>query len=347
VSDQQKQQITASVARIKAQREKWASADNLTAAIVSGDRHALSYAITLSESTLIHDQQQAATILNQLLPHTGNSQRIGITGVPGVGKSTFIEAFGTMLAEQGNKVAVLAVDPSSARSKGSILGDKTRMSGLSVHPNAFVRPSPSRGGLGGVARASREALLLCEAAGYDTIIIETVGVGQSEITVHGMVDFFLLLMLAGAGDELQGIKRGIMEMAHALIITKADGDNITPAKQARQTYQNALHLLGKDENGWEPQVLCASAITGTGINDAEQAIKDYFQFMASEKLLHSRRTEQAVSWFREHLENRFRDYLFLKPEIKNQITLLESDIKAQRMSPFAAADEVMRLIFGD
>lgn len=344
MSQQQHQQIKDSIERIKAQRTRWSNLSKLCEAIKLGDRQALSFAITLCESALASDQKQASEVLNNVLHFTGKSRRIGITGVPGVGKSTFIESYGTMLANQGQKVAVLAVDPSSSRSGGSILGDKTRMEQLSVHPNAFVRPSPSRGGLGGVARASREALLLCEAAGFDTVIIETVGVGQSEVTVHGMVDFFLLLMLSGAGDELQGIKRGIMEMAHALVITKADGDNIHQAKQARLTYQNAMHLLGSDEFGWNAPALSCSAINQTGIEEVEQAIAQYYEFMNANNKISIRRTNQSVSWFREHLENRFLEFLNNKPDIRAQIDALEENIRKNTISPFAAADEVLKSI---
>ena len=218
----------------------------------------LSRAITLAESTLPADQELARQVLEAVLPHTGKSVRVGITGVPGVGKSTFIEAFGQHFTTQGRKLAVLAIDPTSQRSKGSILGDKTRMEQLSVNPNAYIRPSPAGQSLGGVTNATRQAMLLCEAAGFDTIFIETVGVGQSETAVHSMTDFFLLLMLAGAGDELQGIKRGIMEMADALVITKADGENMRKATAAKAEYQSALHLFPAAESNWSPKVLTCS-----------------------------------------------------------------------------------------
>ena len=238
--------------------QKRLTPDQYQQGILSGNRLVLSRAITLAESTLPADQELARQVLEAVLPHTGKSVRVGITGVPGVGKSTFIEAFGQHFTTQGRKLAVLAIDPTSQRSKGSILGDKTRMEQLSVNPKAYIRPSPAGQSLGGVTNATRQAMLLCEAAGFDTIFIETVGVGQSETAVHSMTDFFLLLMLAGAGDELQGIKRGIMEMADALVITKADGENMRKATAAKAEYQSALHLFPAAESNWSPKVLTCS-----------------------------------------------------------------------------------------
>src|SRR5512133_2068971 len=254
--------LTKSVRR----RKKKYSADEFVSGILSGDRTILSQAITLVESSLPQHYETAQVIIEKCLPFSSKSIRIGITGVPGAGKSTFIESFGLHITREGRKLAVLTIDPSSEQTKGSILGDKTRMEQLSVHPNAYIRPSPSAGTLGGVARKTRETIILCEAAGFDTILVETVGVGQSETAVHSMVDIFLLLMLAGAGDELQGIKRGIMEMADIIAITKADGPNIIKAEGARTSFQNSLQLFPKSESGWEPCVLTCSAIENKGIN---------------------------------------------------------------------------------
>ncbi|MDP4290279.1 MAG: methylmalonyl Co-A mutase-associated GTPase MeaB, partial [Bacteroidota bacterium] len=259
----------------KAKRKKQLSVDEYVDGILKGNRIILSQAITLVESSLHAHKILAQQIIERCLPYSGNSFRIGITGVPGVGKSTFIEAFGTYLTSMGHKLAVLAIDPSSSRSRGSILGDKTRMEDLSIDPNAFIRPSPSAGSLGGVARKTRESIILCEAAGFDIIFIETVGVGQSETAVHSMVDFFLLLMLAGAGDELQGIKRGIMEMADAIVINKADGDNLLKAQTAKVEYQNALHLFPTAESGWNPEVETMSARKKEGMDRVWDIIQRY------------------------------------------------------------------------
>src|SRR5512133_2403238 len=254
--------LTKSVRR----RKKKYSADEFVSGILSGDRTILSQAITLVESSLPQHYETAQVIIEKCLPFSSKSIRIGITGVPGAGKSTFIESFGLHITREGRKLAVLTIDPSSEQTKGSILGDKTRMEQLSVHPHAFIRPSPSSGSLGGVARKTRETIILCEAAGYDTILVETVGVGQSETEVHSMVDFFLLLMLAGAGDEIQGIKRGIMEMADMIAITKADGQNALNAEAARVLYQNAIHLFPPAPSGWKPRVVTCSARNQTGIS---------------------------------------------------------------------------------
>ncbi|MBA4299929.1 LAO/AO transport system kinase [Algoriphagus alkaliphilus] len=264
--------------------------------IISGNRAILSQAITLVESTLDSDQELASQLVQSLITHSGKSIRIGITGVPGVGKSTFIEAFGKMLLDLGKKVAVLAIDPSSQLTKGSILGDKTRMENLAADKRAFIRPSPSGTTLGGVSGKTREAMLLCEAAGFDVILVETVGVGQSETAVKNMVDFFLLLMLAGAGDELQGIKKGIMEMADALLIHKADGENIEPAKKAKVNYQNALHLLPNAEKNWNPKVLLASSTTGLGLEKAWELISQYKDAMTENGFWETNRATQRINW---------------------------------------------------
>jgi LAO/AO transport system kinase len=317
------------------------SADEYTAGIISSNRTILSRAITLVESALPQHQELAQEVIRLCLPHTGRSLRIGITGVPGVGKSTFIEAFGTYLTAKGNKVAVLAIDPSSQRSGGSILGDKTRMEHLSNDPNAFIRPSPSAGSLGGVARKTQETLLLCEAAGFNILIIETVGVGQSETAVHGMVDFFLLLMLAGAGDELQGIKRGIMEMADAIVINKADGDNIQKAKLARAEYANALHLFSPPESGWIPTVDTISSRTGEGIERVWENIQEYRVKTTASGHFDSRRLGQARSTMLSVVEAGLKQQFFQNPTIRRMMKSLESELIGQKISPYVAAQMLL------
>jgi LAO/AO transport system kinase len=264
--------------------------------IIKGDRTALGKGITFLESTLPEHEKQAQELLTKCLPHSGKSIRVGVTGVPGVGKSTLIEVFGKLLTSQGKKVAVLAIDPTSEQTQGSILGDKSRMHELAANENAFIRPSPSSGTLGVVANNTRESVILCEAAGYDVILVETVGVGQSETTVSNLVDFFLLLMLAGAGDELQGIKRGIMELADGLIINKADGDNITNANNAALTYKRALHLFSSMENGWTPQVSTCSAIENTGIDTIWDMINTYDSQMSASGWKNENRKKQNIYW---------------------------------------------------
>jgi len=305
--------------------------------VLAGNRVVLSRAITLVESTLPSDQELAEQVVNSITEHAGKSIRIGITGVPGVGKSTFIESFGMEVVEKGHKLAVLAVDPSSQRTKGSILGDKTRMETLSSDPRAFIRPTPAGSTLGGVSAKTREAMLLCEAAGYDVIFIETVGVGQSEITVKGMVDFFLLLMLAGAGDELQGIKKGIIEIADAIAITKADGDNYKNAKKAKREYSNALHLFPPNESGWTPQVKVCSALDRTGLDDIWQMISSYHEQMVLKGVFSSNRAEQRVNWLHEHigflLEHRFYNNANIQHVLSEQL----SDVKAGIRSSISVA----------
>ena len=264
--------------------------------IIKGNPTALGKGITLLESTLPEHEEQAQDLIIACLPHSGRSIRIGVTGVPGVGKSTFIEAFGKLLTNQGKKVAVLAIDPTSERTHGSILGDKSRMHELAADENAFIRPSPSSGMLGGVAKKTRESIILCEAAGFDIILIETVGVGQSETTVSNLVDFFLLLMLSGAGDELQGIKRGIMELADALIITKSDGDNMQEAKNAALEYKRALHLFPAMENGWIPQVSTCSSLKDTGIAEIFETITKFDTQMISSSWKIKNRKDQNKYW---------------------------------------------------
>jgi len=302
------------------------SADEYVSGILSGNRTILSQAITLVESSLPEHYEIAQVIIEKCLPFSGKSIRIGITGVPGAGKSTFIETFGLHITGEGRKLAVLTIDPSSEATKGSILGDKTRMEQLSIHPNAYIRPSPTTGALGGVARKTRETIILCEASGFDTILIETVGVGQSETAVHAMTDFFLLLMLAGSGDELQGIKRGIMEMADMIAITKADGANKIFAENARVIFENAIHFFPKKPSGWKPQVHSCSARTNTGISELWDIIMEYETFTKNSGYFERFRKEQAVKRMHdtiiEYLNNSFYncdDVRFLVPEVEHQL----------------------------
>lgn len=292
----------------------------------NGDRAILARAITLIESNAPAHMAQAQAVLAALLPYTGGSLRVGITGVPGVGKSTFIEALGTMLCERGHRVAVLAIDPSSSISRGSILGDKTRMERLARHPNAYIRPSPSGGSLGGVARKSRETLLLCEAAGFDIVLVETVGVGQSETAVRGMVDFFLLLMLAGAGDELQGIKKGVIELADALVITKADGDNRARAMAAQAEYRHALRYLTPATPGWKPPVRTCSALTGSGIAEIWQEIERFRAELTASGVFAARRREQARDWLYTLIDEQLRTLFFAHPAVRDRLPTLEQAV---------------------
>jgi LAO/AO transport system kinase len=309
--------------------------------ILSGDRVILSRAITLVESTLPQDQLLAENVVEKILPYSGKSIRIGITGVPGVGKSTFIEGFGKLLVEMGYKLAVLTVDPSSQKSHGSILGDKTRMEKLSSDKRAYIRPSPAGVSLGGVSARTREAMLLCEAAGFNIILIETVGVGQSEIAVKGMVDFFLLLMLAGAGDELQGIKKGIIEMCDALVINKADGENITAAKKAQREYTNALHLFPVKENGWNPKVLTCSAIDQIGLSEIWQMIEGFVDQMKRTNYMDINRSNQLEDWLYDHIGYLLKSSFYENEEIKSSITRNLPKIKAGNKSPIGLARELV------
>ncbi|ELR70113.1 putative periplasmic protein kinase ArgK [Fulvivirga imtechensis AK7] len=322
-------------------KRKRLSINEYVEGILQGNTVVLSRAITIIESSLDTDQFLAEEVLKQVLPNTGVSKRMGITGVPGVGKSTFIEAMGMYLVENGHKLAVLAVDPSSQRSRGSILGDKTRMEQLSHHPNAYIRPSATGSSLGGVANKTRETMLLCEAAGYEIIFIETVGVGQSEVAVKGMVDFFLLLMLAGAGDELQGIKKGIMEMADAIAITKADQDNIKASKKAKVEYQNALHLFPPTNTGWTPQVLTCSAITNEGLEDIWKMIEDYYQHIGNE--LESIRKHQSINWMHETIGYLLKQNFYNAPQVAEKIADFERKVGMGQITPQAAARELMDL----
>ncbi len=305
--------------------------------IQTGEIGIMSKAITLVESSLPEHQQIAQEIIKYCLPHSGNSLRIGITGVPGVGKSTFIETFGKHLTSLGKKVAVLAIDPSSQRTKGSILGDKTRMEELSTDENAFIRPSPSAGSLGGVARKTRESIIICEAAGFDTIIVETVGVGQSETAVHSMVDFFLLLMLAGAGDELQGIKRGIMEMADAIVINKADGDNVNKAKLAKVEYENALHLYPPTESGWDPLVLLCSAINSEGVKETWDVIMRHNFFCKKNNYFEQKRHEQNLRIMLDTLDERIKESFYSSSEVKMLLPKIKQDLLNDKITSYEAA----------
>lgn len=332
-----------SIAQIKVRRQKQRTVKALVAAILDGDITALSQAITLVESKNPQHLEKANAIIKQCLPHANNSVRIGITGVPGVGKSTFIESFGMHLTSLGKKVAVLAVDPSSSITKGSILGDKTRMEDLVKNKNAFIRPSASGTSLGGVARKTRESIILCEAAGFDSIIIETVGVGQSETAVHSMVDFFLLLKLAGAGDELQGIKRGIIEMADSIAINKADGENVKATKLAKVEFNRALHLYPEKASNWQPKVTTCSAINNEGIDKIWGIISDYVTLTKDNQFFNDNRKEQNKFWLiqtiEEHLKNDFFNNTEVKIELAKQLQLIQDN----KTTPFAAADYLLKL----
>lgn len=324
-------------------KKRQLTVDDYVSGILNGNRTILSKAITLVESSKPEHNALAQQIINHCIPHSGKSIRVGITGVPGVGKSTFIETFGSYAIEQEHKVCVLAIDPSSKKTGGSILGDKTRMEALSTHPDAFIRPSPSAGALGGVANATRESIILCEAAGFDFIIVETVGVGQSEIAVHGMVDFFLLLMLAGAGDELQGIKRGIMEMADAILINKADGKNVKPAKLARREYANALHLFPPTENGWIPKVETCSSLEKTGIEKAYQIIEQFQQNTQLKGFFDSKRKKQAKEWMHESIAHQLQADFFTNSGVSKQLNTIEQKVLSGNMNAYLAAQKLISL----
>lgn len=313
--------------------------------ILAGDISLLSQAVTLVESSLPEHQVIAQEVIEKCLPYAGNSIRLGITGVPGAGKSTFIEALGLSLVREGRKLAVLAIDPSSERSKGSILGDKTRMEELSVAKNAFIRPSPSAGSLGGVARKTRESIVLCEAAGFDTIFVETVGVGQSEIAVHSMVDFFLLIQLAGTGDELQGIKRGIMEMADGIAINKCDGNNVDKAKVAKTQFQNALHLFPAHESGWDPKVVTCSAIEYLGIRDVWEMVTSYVDFVKENAYFDAKRNSQSKYWMYESINEHLKNSFYQNVEIKALLKSYEQKVLSDELSSFIAAKELLDKYF--
>ena len=329
--------------QIKKSRNKQFSVDEFVAKIIAGDITFLSRAITLVESTNTKHQEKANQILERCLPYANNAVRIGITGVPGVGKSTFIETYGKHLTKQGKKVAVLAIDPTSSINKGSILGDKTRMEELVTDANAFIRPSPSGTSLGGVAQKTRESIILCEAAGFDTIIIETVGVGQSETAVHSMVDFFLLLKIAGAGDELQGIKRGIIEMADAIVINKADGDNVQNAKIAKTEFNRALHLYPPKESNWQPKVLTCSALQHSGITEIDAMISEYLKLTKENNYFTKRRNEQNIYWLNATIEQQLKDIFYSNKKIARQLEIEIQKLEEGNTTPFNAAKRLLKL----
>ena len=310
--------------------------------VLKGDRVLLSRAITIVESNLASDKLLAKEIVQAILPNSGKSFRVGITGVPGVGKSTFIEVFGKHLIEKGHKVAILSIDPSSQRSKGSILGDKTRMEELANREEAYIRPSASGDTLGGVANKTGETMLLCEAAGYDIILIETVGVGQSETAVHGMTDFFLLLMLSGAGDELQGIKKGIMEMADMLVINKADGDNVRKSEMAKRQYENALHIFPQSTSGWAPVVTTASALKNIGINEVWEKMLAFRELVNENGYFEKNRREQQIQWMYNNIHEDLKQLFYGSDHIAEHLKVLEKDIINDKVSPVKAAEKILK-----
>ncbi|MBD5324704.1 MAG: methylmalonyl Co-A mutase-associated GTPase MeaB [Bacteroides sp.] len=326
-------------------RKPMPTVSEMVGGILKGDVTLLSRAVTLVESLSPEHQALAQEVIEKCLPYSGNSRRIGITGVPGAGKSTSIDVFGLHVLRNGGKLAVLAIDPSSERTKGSILGDKTRMEKLSVHPSAFIRPSPSAGSLGGVARKTRETIVLCEAAGYNNIFVETVGVGQSETAVHSMVDFFLLIQLAGTGDELQGIKRGIMEMADGIVINKADGDNIDRARLAQAQFRSALMLFPKAASGWNPEVLTYSGYFELGIPEVWDMIDRYFDFVMANGYFEQKRSEQARYWMYETINEQLRANFYNNPDIARMLAEGEERVLTNRQTSFAAARQVLDYYF--
>lgn len=323
--------------------QKRLSLDEYYQGILDQNRVILSKAITLVESNKAEDKILAQLLIQKILPYVGKSKRIGITGVPGVGKSTFIESFGELLIEKGNKVAVLAIDPSSQKTKGSIMGDKTRMNKLSVNKSAYIRPSVSGSSLGGVANKTRETILLCEAAGFNIILVETVGVGQSEVAVKNMTDFFLLLMLAGAGDELQGVKKGIMEMADLLAITKADGENISHSKMAKLEYENALHLFKANENGWFPKVKICSALQNTGIEDVFESITVYYKLMNENSFIEKNRINQNKHWLVESLKERILFDFFNNELVDEKLKSIQNEISTSNFNVSVEVEKILKL----
>lgn len=326
--------------RVRARRPCLSVSDYVEG-ILKGNVSILGQAVTLVESTVEAHRQLAQEVIEKCLPYSGNSRRIGITGVPGAGKSTSIDVFGLHVLNQGGKLAVLAIDPSSELTKGSILGDKTRMEKLSQHPGAFIRPSPSAGSLGGVARKTRETIVLCEAAGYNNIFVETVGVGQSETAVHSMVDFFLLIQLAGTGDELQGIKRGIMEMADGIVINKADGDNVERANLAAAQFRNALHLFPPTPSRWRPEVITYSGYFELNIDKVWDMIDRYFEYVRKTGYFETKRNEQAKYWMLETINERLRNNFYRQPEIRALLEQKEMRVLNNEQSSFTAAHEVL------
>ena len=330
----------------KKRKAAW-SAERYAEKILEGDRIVLSRAITLIESTRESHQQLAQQIIEHCIPHSGNAIRIGITGSPGVGKSTFIEKLGKYILKQDRKLAVLAIDPSSQISKGSILGDKTRMAELSADPKAYIRPSPAGQSLGGVGRCTRSTIILCEAAGFDTIFVETVGVGQSEIVVHSMVDFFLLLLLPGAGDELQGIKRGIVEMADLVAINKSDGDRLSLAKRSRQSYKNALHLFPPKESGWTPPVVLCSALSQLGLDEIWQLILDYIQHAQANQYFDKNRQQQALHWLHETINNRLKTTFLNHQGVQRRIKEVEQAVLSGQISSLKGAELLLQIFLNN
>lgn len=318
----------------------------LVEGILRGDTTMLARAVTLIESTAPDHYARAQEVIERCLPYSGKSRRIGITGVPGAGKSTSIDVFGLhVLRDPAARLAVLAIDPSSERTKGSILGDKTRMEKLAIEPRAFIRPSPSAGSLGGVARKTRETIILCEAAGFNNIFVETVGVGQSETAVHSMVDFFLLIQLAGTGDELQGIKRGIMEMADGIVINKADGDNINRAQLAQAQFRSALQLFPPAPSGWKPEVLCYSGYYELGIPEVWDMIDRYFDFVEKNGYFERKRRHQARYWMYETIDEQLKAHFYNDPDIAAVLSRYDDDVQANRRSSFTAARDVLDRYF--
>jgi len=331
--------------KVRKKRQNYSSSEYIEQ-ILKGNITVLSQAVTLLESQKEEHQSVAQEIIEKCLPHSGNSVRIGITGVPGAGKSTSIDAFGMhLILRRRRKLAVLAIDPSSERSKGSILGDKTRMEELSRNPHAFIRPSPTAGSLGGVARKTRETIILCEAAGFNTVFVETVGVGQSETAVHSMVDFFLLIQLSGAGDELQGIKRGIMEMADGIVVNKADGNNIVKANLAAAQYRNALHLFPLPASGWTPRVLTYSGYYQIGIAEIWDMIDEYIAFVQANGYFNSRRNSQAKYWMYESINEQLKNHFYQSPKIKRELAIKESQVLRSEVSSFEAARQMLAMYF--
>lgn len=316
-------------------------ADTAVRGVMMGELSVLAQSITLIESRAARHRPVAREVLRRCLPYSGKSMRIGITGVPGAGKSTFIECLGVMLCNKGYRVAVLAVDPSSSVSGGSVLGDKTRMEDLTREPNAFIRPSPAGATLGGVAAKTRETMLLCEAAGYDVILVETVGVGQSEIAVRSMVDFFLLLQISGAGDELQGIKKGVIEMADAIVVNKADGDNVTKAKRARMEYARVFHFLQPYTEGWKPKALTCSAQTGDGVSEVWNLIQLFESKMRSNGQLESRRSDQKANWFKTMLEEAVLTNFYSSPEVVSELKHIQSEVIAGKLPVLEAVERLL------
>ncbi|WP_417174019.1 methylmalonyl Co-A mutase-associated GTPase MeaB [Alistipes dispar] len=326
-------------------RKRALSTDEYVEGILAGNITTLSQAITLVESANPAHYAQAQEIIERCLPHAGHSVRIGITGVPGAGKSTFIEAVGNMVTSLRHKLAVLAIDPSSERSGGSILGDKTRMESICHNPDVFIRPSPSAGSLGGVARKTRETIVLCEAAGFDVIFIETVGVGQSETAVHSMVDMFMLLQISGAGDELQGIKRGIMEMADTMVITKADGENVRKAELARTQFQGALRLFPLPESDWRPKVYTCSAVAGTGLEEVWKGVEEFLDHIHANGYFQHNRNRQNKYWMYETINEALRGSFYRDPAVEARIGEYEKRVLEDRISSFVAAKELLELYF--